>query len=186
MTAVDGLGRAGGRGARQDDRVSSSPLRVTAVCSGNICRSPMAEYVLRAAVEDAGLSHAIVVDSAGVGAWHVGDGADRRSVAVLAKHGYDGSAHRVQQITSSWFEADDAPALLLAMDSSHYAALRRMAPDADVRMMRSFDARLAARPDTDLDVPDPYYGGGDGFETVLQMIERATPGVLTYLKTRLA
>jgi protein-tyrosine phosphatase len=163
----------------------SRSLRVTAVCSGNICRSPIAEYVLRAAVEDAGLGHAIVVDSAGVGAWHVGDGADRRSVLVLAKHGYDGSAHRVQQITGSWFESDDAPDLLLAMDSSHYAALRRMAPDADVRMMRSFDPKLAARPDADLDVPDPYYGSGDGFEKVLQMIERATPGVVTYLKQQL-
>jgi len=163
----------------------SRPLRVTAVCSGNICRSPIAEYVLRAAVEDAGLGHAIVVDSAGVGAWHVGEGADRRSVQVLAKHGYDGSAHRVQQITSSWFDDDTAPDLLLAMDSSHYAALRRMAPDADVRMMRSFDPRLAARPDADLDVPDPYYGGGDGFEQVLQMIERATPGVVEHLRTQL-
>ena len=163
----------------------SRPLRVTAVCSGNICRSPIAEYVLRAAVEDAGLGHAIVVDSAGVGAWHVGEGADRRSVQVLAKHGYDGSAHRVQQITGSWFDGENAPDLLLAMDSSHYAALRRMAPDADVRMMRSFDPKLAARPDADLDVPDPYYGNGDGFEQVLAMIERATPGVVAYLRDQL-
>jgi protein-tyrosine phosphatase len=171
-----------GRG-RMDD--VSPPLRVTAVCSGNICRSPIAEYVLRAAVKEAGLSHAIVVDSAGVGAWHVGDGADRRSVAVLAKHGYDGSAHRVQQVTSSWFDGDDAPDLLLAMDSSHYAALRRMAPGADVRMMRSFDRRVAAIPGADLNVPDPYYGGSNGFEDVLAMIERATPGVLTYLTAQL-
>ena len=167
-----------------DGRVSR-PLRVTAVCSGNICRSPIAEYVLRAAVEDAGLGHAIVVDSAGVGAWHVGEGADRRSVQVLAKHGYDGSPHRVQQITSSWFDAEDAPDLLLAMDSSHYAALRRMAPGSDVRLIRSFDRQLAARPDADLDVPDPYYGRGDGFERVLAMIERATPGVVAHLRTLL-
>ena len=162
----------------------SRPLRVTAVCSGNICRSPIAEYVLRGAVEEAGLAHVIVVDSAGVGAWHVGDGADPRSVQVLAKHGYDGSPHRVQQITSSWFDGGStaAPDLLLAMDSSHYAALRRMAPDADVRMMRSFDPKLAARPDADLDVPDPYYGNNNGFEQVLEMIERATPGVVAYLK----
>ena len=168
-----------------DGRVSR-PLRVTAVCSGNICRSPIAEYVLRSAVEEAGLGHAIVVDSAGVGAWHVGEGADRRSVQVLAKHGYDGSPHRVQQITSSWFDGGrtDAPDLLLAMDSSHYAALRRMAPEADVRMMRSFDPVLSGRPDADLDVPDPYYGHGDGFERVLAMIERATPGVVEYLRTQ--
>jgi len=163
----------------------SRPLRVTAVCSGNICRSPIAEYVLRDAVERAGLGHAIVVDSAGVGAWHVGEGADHRSVRVLAARGYDASGHRVQQITRAWFEHDDAPNLLLAMDSSHDGALRSMAPDADVWMMRSFDPTLAGRADADLDVPDPYYGGIDGFADVLQMIERATPGVLAYLKNRL-
>ncbi len=156
----------------------SRPLRVTAVCSGNICRSPIAEYVLRDAVERAGLSHAIVVDSAGVGAWHVGEGADSRSVRVLAQHDYDGSDHRVQQITSAWFDGDDAPDLLLAMDSTHYAALRRMAPDADVRMIRSFDPRLAARPDVDLDVPDPYYGADDGFEHVLGIVTRTSRAVV--------
>ena len=163
----------------------SRPLLVTAVCSGNICRSPIAEYVLRDAVERAGLAEAIVVDSAGVGAWHVGEGADPRSLQVLAAHGYDGSAHRVQQITSAWFVGPDAPDLLLAMDASHYAALRRMAPGSDVRLIRSFDRQLAARPDADLDVPDPYYGRGDGFERVLAMIERATPGVVAHLRTLL-
>ena len=163
----------------------TSPLRVTAVCSGNICRSPIAEYVLRDAVERAGLGHAIVVDSAGIGAWHVGEGADRRSLQVLARHGYDGSAHRVQQITRSWFEGLYAPDLLLAMDSGHRDALLRMAPDADVHLMRRFDPSLADAAGADLDIPDPYYGSGDGFEQVLQMIERATPGVLTHLKAQL-
>jgi protein-tyrosine phosphatase len=161
----------------------TSPLRVTAVCSGNICRSPIAEYVLRDAVERAGLAHAVVVDSAGVGAWHVGEGADPRSVRVLAAHGYDGSRHRVQQITRSWFDGPGAPDLLLAMDSSHDAALRRMAPSADVRLIRSFDPRPAGV--ADLDVPDPYYGHGDGFERVLAMIEAATPGVVAHLRTLL-
>ena len=176
----------GAGGAGQLDGRVSRPLRVTAVCSGNICRSPIAEYVLRAAVEEAGLGHAIVVDSAGVGAWHVGEGADRRSVAGprearLRRLGPPRPAdHRLLVRRPT-----DAPDLLLAMDSSHYAALRRMAPDADVRMMRSFDPRLAARPDADLDVPDPYYGTGDGFEQVLTMIERATPGVVEYLKDQL-
>ena len=159
----------------------STPLRVTAVCSGNICRSPIAEYVLRHAVERAGLAHAVVVDSAGVGAWHVGEGADPRSLRVLAAHGYGGSGHRVQQITRAWFDRPDAPDLLLAMDATHDAALRRMAPDADVRLLRSFDPLVAD--DSDLDVPDPYYCSGDGFERVLTMIEAATPGVLTHLRT---
>lgn len=161
----------------------TSPLRVTAVCSGNICRSPIAEYVLRDAVERAGLGHAVVVDSAGVGAWHVGEGADPRSVRVLRAHGYDASGHRVQQITRTWFDHADAPDLLLAMDSGHDAALRRMAPGTDVRLIRSFDP---ARTDVaDLDVPDPYYGDGDGFERVLAMIEAATPGVVSHLRTLL-
>ncbi len=158
----------------------TAPLRVTAVCSGNICRSPIAEYVLRDAVERAGLGPSVVVDSAGVGAWHVGEGADRRATRVLAAHGYDGSGHRVQQITRSWFDAPGAPDLLLAMDSSHEAALRRMAPGSDVRLIRSFDPRQTDVPD--LDVPDPYYGDGDDFEHVLAMIQAAAPGVVTYLR----
>ena len=113
----------------------------------------------------------------------MGEGADPRSVRVLAAHGYDGSGHRVQQITGAWFDRPDAPDLLLAMDATHHAALRRMAPGSDVRMLRSFDPRLAD--DADLDVPDPYYGAGDGFERVLAMIEAATPGVLTHLRTLL-
>ena len=91
----------------------------------------------------------------------------------------------MQQITRSWFEGPDAPDLLLAMDSSHHDDLRRMAPDADVRLMRSFDPGLADVAGAALDVPDPYYGDGDGFEHVLQMIERATPGVLAYLQRQL-
>ena len=73
-----------------------SVLRVTTVCSGNICRSPIAEYVLRQALEDAGLGHAVVVDSAGIGGWHTGDPADRRARQVLNAHGYDGEPHRAR------------------------------------------------------------------------------------------
>jgi protein-tyrosine phosphatase len=157
-------------------------VRVTAVCSGNICRSPIAEVVLRDAVERAGLGHAVLVDSAGVGAWHVGQGADRRSVQVLARHGYDGSGHEVRQITRSWIDADDAPDLLLALDSSHLRDLRRLAPESDVRLLRSFDPESHA---DDLDVPDPYYGSLSDFEEVLAQVEAATPGVLAHLRTLL-
>jgi protein-tyrosine phosphatase len=166
------------------DRVSS-PLRVTAVCSGNICRSPIAEIVLRDAVERAGLGHAVLVDSAGIGAWHVGEGADPRSVAVLARHGYDGRAHQVQQITARWFDGDDAPDLLLAMDATHLRDLRRLAPDAEVVLMRAFDPALDPEVD-DLDVPDPYYGSTRDFEDVLAMIEAATPGTLARIRELLA
>ena len=137
-------------------------LRVTAVCSGNICRSPIAEVVLRDAVERAGLGHAVLVDSAGIGAWHLGQGADRRSVAVLARHGYDGSQHQVRQITRDWID------------------LRRLAPDTDVRLLRSFD------PDADdPEVEDPYYGSSADFERVLAEVESAAPGIVAHLRTLL-
>ena len=169
--------------------MASRPLRVTTVCSGNICRSPIAEYVLRRAVEEAGLGHAVVVDSAGVGGWHVGDPADPRTRRVLRAYGYDGDAHRAQQITRAWFapDADDAPDLLLAMDAGHYDDLLRMAPDREVVMMRAFDPALVelAHPSRELDVPDPYYGGPDGFDEVLAMIEAATPGTLAHIRARL-
>jgi len=167
----------------------SGTLRVTAVCSGNICRSPIGEVVLREAVERAGLGHAVVVDSAGIGAWHVGEGADRRAVGVLARHGYDGSTHRAQQITRDWFDdPETAPDLLLAMDTGHYDALRRLAPaGVDVRMMRSFDPQLAglSRDEVDLDVEDPYYGDLSDFEVVLAQVEAAAPGLVAHLRTLL-
>ena len=165
---------------------SSSHPRVTVVCSGNICRSPIGEVVLRDALERAGLGDAITVDSAGIGGWHVGDGADRRAVTVLRRHGYDGSQHRVQQITRDWFDdADTAPDLLLAMDRGHFDDLRRLAPDADVRMLRSFDPLLQGTESSDLDVPDPYYGDISDFEDVLDMVEAATPGIVAHLRSLL-
>jgi protein-tyrosine phosphatase len=177
------------------------PLRVTMVCTGNICRSPIAEVVVRDAVERAGLEDLVVVDSAGIGAWHVGEGADPRTVRVLADHGYDGAAHRAQQVTRDWFArggvgaADGAgdgagggaPDVLVAMDAGHHDALVRLAPGAEVVMLRSFSPGLGdlAPGDQRLDVPDPYYGDRDGFVTVLEMIEAATPGLLAHLTSRL-
>lgn len=171
-------------------RLGGVTLRVTAVCSGNICRSPIAEVVLRDAVERAGLGHAVVVDSAGIGGWHIGDRADRRAVAVLRAHGYDGSAHRAQQITRDWFRDDSAPDLLLAMDTTHERDLRRLAPGTEVRLLRSYDPVFAGPPegadhDQDLDVPDPYYGEMSGFDEVLAMIEAATPGVIDRIRALL-
>jgi protein-tyrosine phosphatase len=162
----------------------SSPLRVTTVCSGNICRSPIAEVVLRDAVERAGLGHAVVVDSAGIGGWHVGEPADPRALDTLRRHGYDGSAHRVRQITADWFDDAAPPDLLLAMDATHLRDLQRLAPHADVALMRAFDTGLGA--DDDLDVPDPYYGSTRDFDAVLAMIEAATPGTLERIRELLA
>lgn len=164
------------------------PVRVTMVCTGNICRSPIAEVVARAHVERAGLSGLVQVDSAGTGAWHVGDGADPRAVRVLADHGYDGSAHRARQVTRSWFEGSAGPDLLVAMDAGHHDALSRLSPEGEIVLLRSFEpGRADLSPgDPRLDVPDPYYGDSADFADVLAMVERAVPGLLERITRSLA
>ena len=148
--------------------------RVCFVCTGNICRSPMAESVFRARIEEAGLEGLVEVDSAGTDGWHEGDGADPRTVAVLEAHGY-GSDHVARQFRAAWFARLD---LVIALDSGHLRALRRLAPtpqDAEkVRLLRSYDPAA----DADPDVPDPYYGHIEGFEECLEMVESASHGLL--------
>ncbi|GHJ40213.1 low molecular weight protein-tyrosine-phosphatase [Streptomyces sp. TS71-3] len=150
------------------------PYRVCFVCSGNICRSPMAETVFRARVDEAGLSDLVEVDSAGTGGWHEGDGADPRTVSVLADAGYE-SDHTARQFQESWFAGLD---LVIALDSEHLQDLRELAPaEADaqkVRLLRSYDPAAG----DDLDVPDPYYGGVEGFDDCLEMVEAACEGLL--------
>lgn len=170
--------------------MSEPTLRVTAVCLGNICRSPIAEVVLSDRVARAGLGARIQVDSAGTGDWHVGGRADHRTIAVLTSHGYD-IDHVPRQITHSWMENID---LLLAMDHRNYRDLDGLIRGGStqvrptLRMLRSFDPQLLeiAEPDTRLDVPDPYYGDPADFEDVLAMVERAADGVVTYLEQRLS
>ncbi len=153
--------------------------RVCFVCTGNICRSPMAEAVFHARVADAGLDGLVEADSAGTGGWHEGEGADPRTVAVLAENGYD-LDHTARQFQPSWFARLD---LVIALDAGHLRALRRLAPteqDADkVRLLRSYDP---AADRGDLDVPDPYYGGVDGFEECLEMVEAASDGLLAAVR----
>ncbi|MER8005320.1 low molecular weight protein-tyrosine-phosphatase [Streptomyces sp. NPDC094149] len=148
--------------------------RVCFVCTGNICRSPMAESVFRAHLREAGLDGLVEVDSAGTGGWHEGDGADPRTVSVLRANGYDG-AHIARQFQPSWFARLD---LVIALDAGHLKALRRLAPSpedaAKVRLLRSYDPAAG----DDLDVPDPYYGDVEGFEECLEMVERASEGLL--------
>lgn len=167
----------------------NQPYRITAVCLGNICRSPIAEAVLRDRVISAGLGDVVVIDSAGTGDWHRGGGADPRSLATLAANDYNLDGHIARQITHDWFDELD---LVLAMDSTNFRDLRALAARAgvtpDLHMLRSFDPSLAhlPPPHPDLDVPDPYYGGADGFTEVLRMIEQATDGLVTQLPARLA
>jgi len=146
----------------------------------------MAEAVIRARVQEAGLAGAVHVDSAGTDGWHIGEDADPRALATLRREGYD-LAHSGRQITAEWFLADTAPDLLLTMDSRNYATVLSLAPTQmmreRVRMMRSFDPALAGIADGDprLDVPDPWYGDHDGFVDVLRMIESAADGLVAAL-----
>ncbi|MGW2468629.1 low molecular weight protein-tyrosine-phosphatase [Streptomyces bauhiniae] len=155
--------------------------RVCFVCTGNICRSPIAESVFRARVTEAGLDGQIEADSAGTGGWHEGDAADPRTVSVLDEHGY-GTAHTARQFQPSWFGRLD---LVIALDTGHLKALRRLAPTEEdvrkVRLLRSYDPSAGA----DLDVPDPYYGGRDGFEECLEMVEAASAGLLDSVREHL-
>lgn len=161
--------------------------RITVVCLGNICRSPIGEVVLADRIERAGLSHLVEVDSAGTGDWHVGHGADPRSVEILLRHGYD-IEHAARQITHDWIEDID---LILVMDTSNYADVQGLmdlsGAQTEMRMFRAFDPQCAdiAEPDPELDVPDPYFGGEEGFEIVLDMIERAANGLIRELPARI-
>uniref|UniRef100_A0AAU2K1N4 protein-tyrosine-phosphatase n=1 Tax=Streptomyces sp. NBC_00049 TaxID=2903617 RepID=A0AAU2K1N4_9ACTN len=149
--------------------------RVCFVCTGNICRSPMAESVFRARVAQAGLDALVEVDSAGTGGWHEGNGADPRTVSVLEAAGYE-QDHRARQFRSSWFARLD---LVIALDAGHLRDLRALAPSpedaAKVRLLRSYDPSATA---AETDVPDPYYGSLDGFEECLALVEAASPGLL--------
>ncbi|MFJ7151176.1 low molecular weight protein-tyrosine-phosphatase [Streptomyces sp. NPDC100445] len=155
--------------------------RVCFVCTGNICRSPMAESVFRARVAEAGLQDLVAVDSAGTDGWHEGEHADPRTVSVLEEHGY-GAEHVARRFEPSWFARLD---LVIALDSGHLRTLRRLAPtgedEAKIRLFRSYDAAAG----DDLDVPDPYYGQRDGFERCLEMVEAASAGLLAAVREEL-
>ncbi|MFJ3494951.1 low molecular weight protein-tyrosine-phosphatase [Streptomyces sp. NPDC086091] len=152
--------------------------RVCFVCTGNICRSPMAEAVFRARVTDAGLDGLVEIDSAGTGAWHVGEDADPRTLSVLAENGYT-LTHAARVFERSWFARLD---LVLALDGGHLRDLRRLAPtDEDARKVRLLGSYGPAGADGP-DVPDPYYGGREGFEECLQRVEEASAGLLAAVR----
>lgn len=147
--------------------------RIALVCLGNICRSPMAHVVLADRIAAAGLDDRVEVISSGTGDWHIGHPMDRRAAATLHAAGYDGSAHRAQQVVASWLDDCD---VLLAMDRQNLSDLLALAPGgadpARVRLYGEFDPATPGA-----EVPDPYYGGDEGFAEVLAMVER-TAGVL--------
>jgi protein-tyrosine phosphatase len=151
-------------------------MRILFVCMGNICRSPTAEGVMRALVSDRGLDGEIEIDSAGTGGWHLGDPPDDRATATAAARGVtlSGAARQIRQADFDDFD------LILALDSSNLRDLRRIAPDRErsgkLHLLREFDPASAG--DSDLDVPDPYYGGAGGFDEVYDLVQAACSGLL--------
>jgi protein-tyrosine phosphatase len=147
------------------------------VCTGNICRSPSAEGVLRKRLEELGLE--VVVDSAGTHGYHVGDAPDPRSVRAAAKRGYDISKLKARKLSSEDFERFD---FVVALDGEHMRLMRQHCPPElhhKLRDLMEFAPQAAHR-----EVPDPYYGPVDGFELVLDLLEEAIEGLLKEFQPR--
>jgi protein-tyrosine phosphatase len=159
-----------------------TPVRLVFVCLGNICRSPTAEGAMRRIIAEQGLGDQIEIDSAGTGGWHVGAAPDARATATAARRG-TALAGAARRFDPGDFERFD---FVLAMDAENKRDLLAIAPDAaaraKVRLLREFDPD--SRGAGDLDVPDPYYGGDDGFEHVLDLVEAATLGLLAELRAQ--
>ena len=157
-------------------------VKLLFVCMGNICRSPTAEGVMRSLLREQGREDEIEIDSAGTGGWHVGAPPDARATEAAGRRGVvlEGAA---RQVRTSDFEDYD---LLLAADRENLEHLRAIAPSQEarekVRLLREFDPSSCGAPD--LDVPDPYYGGPDGFEDVLDLVEAACRGLLADARGR--
>ena len=171
----------GNGGARTAASAGARRVRVLFVCLGNICRSPTAEGVMRALVRDAGLEDRIELDSAGTGAWHIDEPPDTRATNAALERGVEleGRARQVERDDFAEFD------LIVAMDRSNLADLRRIAPDeaarAKVRLLRDFDPSA----DGELDVPDPYHGGSRGFDDVFDLVQRSCVALLAELRDAL-
>lgn len=152
-------------------------VAVLFVCMGNICRSPSAEGVFLKLIETHNLDSHIEVDSAGTHGYHVGEQADRRSIAAARKRGVDLTPHRARQVDPNDFEYYD---FILAMDQMNYDRLISWCPDNyrhKIRLFLEFAAHLGER-----EVPDPYYGGPHGFDHVLDLVEEASHGLLEHIR----
>jgi protein-tyrosine phosphatase len=167
--------------------MAARPYRITVVCTGNICRSPMGEFLLRERFEEAGLGDRVVVDSAGTHSWEVGNPADPRTLAVLERHGhadFGGRSHVARRFEGAWFGDAD---LILAADAGHLHALQRLARSDDqrakVRMLRSFDP--AAVHAGTLDMDDPWYGDDDSFDQTYAEVVAAADGVVDFVRQEL-
>lgn len=153
--------------------------RILFVCTGNICRSPSAEAVLRRLAHEAGLGERIHVDSAGLGHWHAGEPPDPRAFEAAEKRGYPMDGQLARQVAPDDFHQFD---LVIAMDRGHQRQLARLCPPGESGRLRLF---LDFAPAVNLtDVPDPYYGGRAGFEAMMDLIEAGARGLLAELRGR--
>ncbi|MET1064668.1 MAG: low molecular weight protein-tyrosine-phosphatase [Arthrobacter sp.] len=164
----------------------SSQYRIIAVCTGNICRSPMAELMLAEALGAAGLSRA-VVDSAGITAYEVGRPIDPRAARKLTAHGVPSDGHVAREWRPEWFQNRE---LILALDVDHFGWLQQAAPDPEslskVRMLRSFDPAVAGKDPLDQGIEDPWYGGQADFDATWDQIHAALPGIVEHVRAELA
>lgn len=152
-------------------------IKVLFVCLGNICRSPLAEGLFRHHVMAHGLSDVIAIDSAGTGAWHIGNPPDPRSIQTALGHGIDIGGQRARKVTTSDFDDFD---YIIAMDHNNFLDLNTMKPPhgtADIQLLLSYDPEQPLS-----EVPDPYYGGDGGFAEVYTMVDQATEKFLAKLK----
>lgn len=156
----------------------AQPSHILFVCLGNICRSPLAEGIFRSVAATVGADNRFAIDSAGTGAWHAGSPPDPRSIQVAARHGIDISAQRARAVSAADFENFD---LLLGMDRSNVETLIGRSPARAEHKVHLFleYAGIGHR-----DVPDPYYGGADGFETVYRMLHEASEALASKLGAR--
>lgn len=153
------------------------PTAILFVCMGNICRSPLAQGILAHIVEKQQIAHRIVIDSAGTDAWHVGNAPDPRSVAIAKRHGIDITRQKARQVKPSDFEGFD---LILAMDEDNLAKLSAICPVQYAQKLYLFsDYATGDRSN----VPDPYYGGDDGFKTVYTMLFSGCMSLVARLET---
>lgn len=155
--------------------------RIVTVCTGNICRSPMAEYALRQALEQEGLADRVEVASVGTSGWEIGNPVDSRAGALLARHGLDAGSHRARQMDASELEQAD---LILTLDHDHVGPVQRLLDGEagqKIRMVRSFD------PDqpSDTGIRDPWYGDESDFDLAWDQITAATDGILDHVRQEL-
>jgi protein-tyrosine phosphatase len=153
-------------------------VKVLFVCLGNICRSPLAEGIFKHRIRAAGLEHKIFVDSAGTSGWHIGDAPDPRSIDIARKNGIELDSFGRKAVSEDFQNFD----YIIAMDGDNYADLKRLAgrvgnDAAKLFLMRDFDDTGKGE-----DVPDPYYGGVDGFKDVFEMLDRSCKNLLEEIK----